>query len=157
MDAKRIDINFVTPRDKTGWPLDPIESLAGRLVGENQYEILETPYFANGLARGDVVSVSLDDGQLWGNHLVRQSGHSTVRVALIVKAERQALQEGVEARGCAFFSGKLRSFYAVNVPPDVDYRPLFEFLSSGLVRKVWEFEESALAAKHESEKKLAKR
>ena len=83
-------------------------------------------------------------------------GWPRVRVALIAKPERQALQEGIEARGCAFFSGKLRSWYAVDVPPDVDYRPLFEFLSEGLARKAWEFEESALADKHVSEKKLTK-
>lgn len=150
-DDKPIEINFITPRDDTCWPPEPFEKLPARHVSGDQYQLLETPFFTKEVARGDIVAVVKDKGQMWADHLVKEGGHSAVQIALHALSERRWLQESVEALGCVFFSGWRKRLFAVDVPPEVNHRLLRDFLLEGKARNAWGIQEGALTAKHRKE------
>jgi len=122
-------------------PDEEIETLWARPLGDQLFELANTPWYAFGLSWHDVIEarVQTPEGFPEFVRVARKSGHRTVRVILSppadVSAESQSVLDGLRALGCGY-EGMRSRFIAVNVPPGADLMAVRQFLiASGLV---WE-------------------
>ncbi|OQP46228.1 hypothetical protein A4H97_31185 [Niastella yeongjuensis] len=114
---------------------------------EGEYYIVDNiPFIANRIALGDTIKVELDteDNAYYFDDFVAVSGNSTIRVfpfndSIIEEIRKQLLHLGCESE--VFLERKI---IAVNVPVDVNYKPVKEYLDNGEETGNWTYEESCL-------------
>ena len=122
-----------------------IESVWARPVGEN-FSIENIPFYAVGLALGDVVSVSIDpDGAKRYQHLVTPSGHSTLQVVVFDRKGVEAVRERLKTMGCASELSDLPTLIAVDVPANIEYGPIRDWLDSLERAETASYREACLA------------
>ena len=73
-------IVFELTPDEDDYPPVSAESLWGIQEGDNTYEIDNTPYYVYGVSKGDWVLTRAESGELIATTIVKQGGHSTIRV-----------------------------------------------------------------------------
>ena len=108
------------------------ESFWAKPLGDNEYEIRNSPFGAYGLNFNDVVIATAEDADKKSEirSLVRRSGHSTLRFYF-----PKDISEDVQTD----FLGKLNSLgasyegmkewhFAVDIPPEVNYNPIIALL-----------------------------
>jgi hypothetical protein len=128
-----------------GWP-PPVDSegLWASPVGEGRYRIVNTPWFAQVLATGDVVTAVEYDGGRWVMQKAQSSGHLTVRVAhpdpAAVLDAFAELGVGGESAGPAY------QIAALDIPPDADLRAIVDRLRAGRSDGTWDYEEACVSA-----------
>lgn len=123
-----------------------IESLWCTQDGDN-YVIDNIPFVAKNISSGDVIKVEYveEENAYYFEEIVEPSGNSTIRVLVDDVELITSIRESLSSLGCeseAFLSRKL---IAVNVPKDIDYRPIRTFLDKGEQDNKWEYQESCLA------------
>jgi hypothetical protein len=108
------------------------------------------PFYATGIACGDVVAVRRDDnGLLWFDSLIAPGGHCTVRVLLAREEDVSPLRERLREMGCASEVSDIRRLISVDVPPTVRYADVRQFLDDGEHEGRFEYEEGCLAQPHD--------
>lgn len=103
------------------------------------------PFYVRGVALEDIVcAVPGMDGELWYDHVLRPSGHSTVRLLFANEADVQEVRDQLRAIGCPSELSDLPRLVAVDIPPDVPYsfvrQKLQEWEGAGRI----EYEEGCL-------------
>lgn len=124
-------------------PHGEVETLWANVVGPDQYEIDNLPWYAYGLSAGDVVEARADaSGQLRVTRVVRKSGNRTIRAILELTTgreltfESQQLLAGLVERGCGY-EGAKKTLVAINIPPVVDLAAIAAYLTDSDFR--WEY------------------
>lgn len=109
------------------------------------------PFVAKRISFGDTIKAEYDeeDKAYYFDDFVEISGNSTLRVyfndaSLIEEIRSQLNQLNCESE--AFLTRKL---IAVNVPKEIDYRPIRKYLEKGEVNGLWVFEESCLCHQYQ--------
>lgn len=93
------------------------------------YEIDNIPFYVQELALGDVISAQPDaSGVLWYSELVQPSGHSTLHLWFAHEKDVASVREALRQMGCASEVSDLPRLVAVDVPPEVPYGKIKEFL-----------------------------
>jgi Domain of unknown function (DUF4265) len=112
---------------------------------EDGYELDNIPFYVKELALGDVVSATAEtDGALYFSKLVRAQGHSTLRLLFSSKENIKPVRDALRQMRCDSEQSDLPSLVAVDVPPEVPYARVKEFLD-GLKRDgVLEYQEACL-------------
>lgn len=123
------------------------ETIWGQLVEEN-YKVDNIPFYAPNLALNDIISVEDDDGVLYFNELIKPSGHSTIQVIFFNQEEIKRVTKVVEQLGCQWEGMKNQPYFAVDVPFNVDYRPVRQFLIQELNNQILDFKEACLSENH---------
>lgn len=123
-----------------------IESLWCTKIGDN-YVVDNIPFIAKRISFGDTITAEYDENEdvYYFDDFVRVSGNSTIRLyfsedKLIEKVRKDLSTWGIESE--VFL---LRKIVALNVPKEVDYKPIKEYLEDGEKRGLWTYEESCLA------------
>lgn len=104
-------------------------------LGNDQYEINNSLWYAYGVSWLDVVYAPLDekDGCAVFQHVVRKAGHRTVRVAFPSPVSPGDLSDralqGLVAMGCSY-EGAWGKLFSVDIPPEVDLGQVRSFLVS---------------------------
>lgn len=112
---------------------------------EDGYQLDNIPFYARGVANGDVVAVRRGpDGELWYDELVKPSGHSTLRRWFAREEDVQKTREELRALGCASELSDLPRLVAVDVPPDVPISLVREKLEQGERDGLFDFGEACL-------------
>ena len=126
-----------------GGPHGEVETLWANIVGPDQYEIDNLPWYAYGISAGDVVEARPDgSGQLRVQRIVRKSGNRTIRIILALTPDRQYTFEsqqvlaGLIERGCDF-EGANKILVAINIPPAIDLSAIASYLTDSGFR--WEY------------------
>lgn len=102
------------------------------------------PFYARGLAWGDIVSATPDpDGLLRYTGLVGASGHSTIRLLFADVRAVQGVRDELRAMGCDS-ELDLPVLVAVDIPPDVPYPPIRDYLAKKERAGILEYEEGCL-------------
>lgn len=128
--------------DEDGYPDFQRESLWATPRGDGTYAIASIPFYTYDAARGDIVSVSEEDGELYFDKLVRQSGNSLLRIIVRGAENVDDVRHMLKEFGCdTEASGR---FVAVDVPAHVDYGPIRDRLLAGEQQDRWGFEEAVL-------------
>jgi hypothetical protein len=71
-------------------------------------------------------------------------GHSTIRVIMYELEQKAATREALHRFGCETEVSHLPSLFAIDVPPNVSYERVVEFLDERASADVLEYEEGAI-------------
>jgi hypothetical protein len=108
------------------------------------YKVDNIPFYAPNLAYNDIISVEEDDGVLYFDSLIKASGHSTVQVIFFeINKEKEVLNK-LEEMGCAWEGMKGGTYYAIDIPPEKDYRIIKEILDIERQNSVLDYKEACL-------------
>lgn len=105
----------------------------------------DIPFFATGVALGDLVSATPEEGAFRFQELVHPSGHSTLRVAISEATDVPAVRGLFEQKGCSVEQSHLPRLIAIDVPPSVPLESLRPVLETGREQGRWDYEEACLA------------
>lgn len=146
------EVAFDLKAEAPDWPPVSVERLWGEKTAvEHEMRLLNVPFFARGVAYGDLVHVRPDQNrhELVFERLNGESGHSTLRITLLDKRTRRDIQDRLREAGCSWeTAAQFAELLAVDVPADGDYRALRDWLKARAGEGVLEFQESAISALH---------
>ena len=138
-------VKLIVPLEKIEVDYPPVdyEELWATPTEEEQYRIENIPFFALGLARGDLVSAAAEQESLRFREVVQASGHSTIRLLVQREDAVPGVVEKFARLGCdsEITYGRL---VALDVPPSVSLEDLREKLELGLAQSTWEYEEACI-------------
>jgi hypothetical protein len=113
-----------------------VETLWAKPVGQNLFQLDNSPFYAYGVSSNDVVEAEPQPGAFpLFKRVVRKSGHRTVRVIIDGLDELGRLTVGIKKLGCSF-EGAWSKLISVDVPPGVALEDVRSFLILG--RFEWE-------------------
>lgn len=121
-----------------------IESAWAEKEGD-YYKLDNILFYAPNYSLGDIVKVENINGQLYVRELVQASGHSTIRIIFYDNELINTTEDWLIKMGCSFEGSDIRTLIAVDIPPDVNYTPIREYLTEGEDRDEWSYQESCLA------------
>lgn len=144
-DSSQVKITFALEQDEDGYPPYAVENLWA-IQRADGFEVDNIPWYAKGIACGDLVAAKPDgDGRLAFERVLRRGGNSTLRVWLSAAAVEkcQQLRQAIEAAGATSELSGTR-FLSVDVPPGA-VSAVWAYLEDGENRGYWEFEVGYLA------------
>jgi hypothetical protein len=121
-----------------------VESLWATKHG-NYYEIDNIPFFAPNIALGDLIDVEEDAGQLHFNRLIKPSGHRTIQVIFFDDSYVIQFGKDLEELGCTWEGSHLKNLISVDVPKEVSYIIVKNYLDKGEKEMYLSYKEACLA------------
>ncbi|CAI8814425.1 DUF4265 domain-containing protein [Pseudomonas zeae] len=112
------------------YPPVSAESLWGNQEGENTYKMDNTPYYVFGVSQGDWILARGGDGELIAVSVIKQGGHSTVRVFASDQKEKSEIIDKLQQMGAGCSSTPELSLFTVDIPTGCDFFEVDEYLSS---------------------------
>jgi len=119
------------------------ESVWATKQGE-YYRIDNIPFLAPSIALHDVVSVEEDDGALYFNELIEASNHSTIQMIIFNEGEVPQIGRELEVLNCSWEGSHIKNLIAIDVPNDVSYQVVKEYLDKGEEENRWSYKEACL-------------
>lgn len=110
-----------------------LKTLWATKVGEDRYQIDNSPFYAYGVSWQDIVSAPFDQNEDFPTFqkIVSKSGHRTVRVIFDPPVEdgnaSDQLLQGLVSRGCTY-EGANRGYMSIDVPPSVELQTIRQYL-----------------------------
>ncbi|MEU7306200.1 DUF4265 domain-containing protein [Streptomyces sp. NPDC007206] len=151
--AKLFKVAFDLTAERPNWPPVSVERLWGEKTGVKfEIRIVNIPFFARGIAFGDLVRVRPDNErrELVFDEFTRESGHSTVRIITLRQEFKSELEARLAESGCSWeLAPRLENYMAVDIPSTVEYRELREWLISRTSAGEIEIQESAISKLHQ--------
>ena len=122
------------------------ESLWCIRKGDN-YIIDNIPFVAKRVSLGDTIKVKYDPDEkaYYFDDFVSVSGNTTVRVYFYDEKIIEDTRDVLNGLGCELEAFMARNILAINVPENIDYKPIKKYLDQGEVEGMWQYEESCLA------------
>lgn len=148
-----VKVIFDLERDEDGYPPADYEHLWAKPLGDNLYEVDNTPFFVRGVSTADVVVAEPDaDNNLRFKSVKEPSQHTTLRVIVFrevsdarpIEERVRDLRSQLTNLGCSSELSHLPGLIAVDVPPEVPVDLVTDVLAEGEGRDLWEYEEAAL-------------
>ena len=130
----------------TDWHDYSAETLWATPIGNNEFVLENSPFFANELSFMDTIYAEVKEENDFPEfkHVTKRGGHSTYRIVLENATTLEKYNEYIKPLndiGCTFEGFKERQ-YALDVPPETDINKAFELLKIGESDEVWFFESS---------------
>lgn len=116
---------------------------------ENGYQLDNILFYAKDFSFGDIVSVIESNGELLVSSLIEENGHSTLRVLLANEEMVPFVREELKHYGCSTELSNMKNLIAVDIPPNVSYKEIREYLDKGEVEEKWEYQEACIASNHQ--------
>jgi hypothetical protein len=127
------------------YPPFEVESLWGVKIVDSIFRIDNIPFYIRGIALGDVVRAKpTTDGALQFESIVKNSGHSTVRVVFFKPEAQEDLCKNLEALGCQWEGAFEPSLIAIDVPPSSNLSVVLELLKTGCEKDLFDYEEGVV-------------
>jgi Domain of unknown function (DUF4265) len=124
-----VKILFRMERDARGWPPVDVEGIWATRASEGGFIVDNTPFYARGIALGDVVAAVEVDGELYFSKILAEGGHGTIRILLKNQAQLEEVSRRVEGFGCEIEYAPPR-LIAVDVVPGAAVDELLGYLAS---------------------------
>lgn len=142
MKNKNIRVFFV---QKVGDEEFETESLWCLTDGDH-FVIDNIPFIAGRIALGDMIRAAFDedDQQYYFEDFVASSGNTTVRIFFKDGRDAETLRKWLSENGCESEVLMAKKIIAVNIPREVNYSPIKEYLDNGENSGIWTYEESCL-------------
>lgn len=122
-----------------------VESVLAEKEGE-YFRIQSIPFFAPNIALNDLVSVEIEkDGALYFDKLIEASGHSTLQIVFFNEKEISPTLETLQKLGCVWNGEALETLVNVDIPKDVSYFPIKEYLDEGEKNELLSYKEASLS------------
>ena len=110
-----------------------VETLWATSLGEDQYKLDNSPFYAYSVSWEDVVYAPFDpdEERPTFQHVVKKSGNRTVRVIFDPPVEdgnpSDTLLKGLVARGCSY-EGANPAYIVINIPPGIELLDIRQYL-----------------------------
>jgi hypothetical protein len=114
------------------------------------YRLIHVPAFAPNLAVGDIVRVEFDDGEFHFDKLIEESGNSTIHIILFKPDSKDRVIRILTRFRCVVNSHVADNYLVINIPPDVYYQPVRDYLLSEKLDENIDFKEACLSRLHVS-------
>lgn len=124
-----------------------LESAWAVRIDDNTYKLDNILFYAPEYSFGDIVSTEERNGELYVTGLVRESGHSTVRILFNDVNDVIDTRIKLKDMGCDSEISNISSLISIDIPPDVDYKIIRQYLESGEEQGKWGYEEACIAHK----------
>jgi hypothetical protein len=141
-ETARFKVIFRLQQDENGYPPVGLEGVWAERLADGTFKIDNVPFHTYEAACDDIVSAEERDGRLFFTALIQPSGNTLLRVIAYNPSTVPEIRTALIALGCQ--TEATGSLVAVNVPKEVDYVPVFEFLKRGMDEGRWGFEEAVL-------------
>lgn len=133
------------------WPPASVESLWAVEQGDGTARLDNVPWFARGMACGDVVATASDEeGVQWAGEVVRRSENCTIRLIVLWDGGSGAARQSVISafRELGVFGEGIERFgmVALDVPPTADLAKVQRLLNHGVTKEWWDMEEGCITA-----------
>jgi hypothetical protein len=109
------------------------------------YRIDNIPFMVSNIALYDLVSVEEDEGALYFEALIEASGHSVIQLVIFDEESVISVAKQLETFGCHWEGSHVKKLISIDIPKDVDYKPIKAFLRQGEVSGIWTFKEACLS------------
>ena len=123
-----------------------VESVWASKEGD-YYRIKNIPFFAPNLAYDDLIDVEEDEGELYFEDIIEESGNSTIQLIIFDENNISLVTQTLDSFKCGWEGSYLKSYFSVNVPKEVDYKLIREYLQYGREQKIFDYQEACLAHK----------
>ena len=134
-------ISFKLEQDENGYPPDKWEVLWASESGDGLYCVDNIPFFVYGISGGDLISASGEGDRLVFRELVSASSNTVFRLYLSNADEMQPVRDSLRALGCESELSHLPKLVAVEVPAEVKFEPIADFLEKGEENGRWRYDE----------------
>ncbi|MET8245992.1 DUF4265 domain-containing protein [Streptomyces sp. NPDC005202] len=133
------------------WPPAGVENLWAVDQGDGTVKLDNVPWFARGIACGDVLAASPDEvGVLWAGDVVRPSENCTIRLIVFRDggsgAARQSVLDAFRQLGVGGEGIERFGMVALDVPPTADLAQVQRLLDHGVAKEWWDMEEGCVTA-----------
>jgi hypothetical protein len=152
----QVRVRFRLEREDDGWPPVESEGVWAIPCGADEYRLDNVPWFARGVAYGDLVRAVADEHDvLWVESTLRWSGRYTIRVIPLGDGPAQAECEGIIGTflplGVECENG-LPSFkiVALDIPPTAHLPEIKRLLNDGEADGRWGYEEGCIDSRWKS-------
>jgi hypothetical protein len=146
----QVKVRFRLDRQDEDWPPVESEGVWATPSGAAEYRLDNVPWFARGIAFGDLVSATPDeDGVLWVDRQVEWSGRYTIRVIPLgdrpSEDECRAVIDAFQPLG-AECEGGLPAFkiVALDIPPTARLAEIKTLLDDGQADGRWGYDEGCI-------------
>lgn len=126
---------------------DSIESAWAKKV-KNGYQLENVLFYASNFSYGDIVQIKELAGDLYVTDLVEEKGHSTIRILFQEIAIIPEVRKRLRVLGCSSELSNIAELIAVDIPPEVSYSIIRQYLDQGEEQGKWEYQEACIAAGH---------
>jgi hypothetical protein len=138
-----VKVIVLLEQEEEDYPPVDYEELWTTPLGEGLYRIENIPFFARGIARGDIVSAVEEDEALIFQGVEEPSGHSTIRLIIYNETAVPTVIERFERLGCVSET-TFNKLVALDVPPSLSLEDLRERLDLGFTQGQWDYEEACI-------------
>lgn len=111
----------------------------------NYFRIKNIPFFAPNISYDDLISVEEDEEELFFEDIIETSGNSTLQIIIYNKNDIADITKTIEHLGCGWEGSHLEGYISVNVPKEVDYTNVREYLDKMLGMEKLDYKEACLA------------
>ena len=147
----RVKISIALEKDEDDYPPADFESLWASPLGGGLYRVENIPFFAAGVALGDVIFAQPEQDLLRFRSVVQPSGHKTLRVMVYDKQEVSAVRELLKKLGCDVEQSHIPGLISVDMPPTASLPEVRRILAEGEAQERWGYEEAWLDSAEESQ------
>ncbi|MFH6995148.1 DUF4265 domain-containing protein [Flavobacterium sp. FlaQc-48] len=109
------------------------------------YRIKNIPFFAPNLAYDDLISVEDDNGELFFDDILEESGNSTIQLIIYNEKDIEDITKKIESFECGWEGSHLKGHISVNVPREICYKAVKIFLNNEFVDKKLDYKEACLS------------
>ncbi len=113
-------------------------------LGNNLYQIDNIPFYAPSISYNDIITVENEDGILYFDSLEKSLGHSTVQVVFFDDSKSKSLLRELVSLGCRWEGMKNEPYYAIDIPPNIDYESIRILLNEAFESGYLDYKESCL-------------
>ena len=141
-DRKKID--FQLTKDEDDYPPVEWESLWAIPVGAGLWEVDNIPFFVYGVSNRDIVAAVAADGRLRFAQVISKGGHTTLRLIFEDLESVARVRADLRRLGCLTEGSHLKRLVSVDVPPNVEFRRVREYLEKEAKESGLEYEDGCL-------------
>jgi hypothetical protein len=148
-----VHVIFPLEVDDDGWPPVDSERMWASVVGADLYRLENTPWFATGVAEGDIVQAKARADGEWPFfvEVAEWSGNCTIRIIPLKDGELMGDQGRVldlfSALGVTGEGAGSYPIVALTVPPDLELERIKALLVEGEQRGWWGYEEGCVGGR----------
>lgn len=126
------------------------ETLWIDFLGDDRYQIKNIPFYTRNIAYNDIITVEEEDGNLYFDELIEPSEHSTVQIVFFNHDLIQQTIKDLEEFNCSWEGINEQEIIAVDVPSDVNYKSIKEYLDKRLGDDILDYREAAISETHQN-------
>ncbi|PUB33020.1 uncharacterized protein DUF4265 [Elizabethkingia sp. YR214] len=125
-----------------------VETLWAEFKEDIKYQIKNIPFFAPNIAFNDIITVEEENGNLHFDEIINASEHSTIQIVFFNEKEIDKVIKDIELLNCSWEGMYNQKLLAIDIPPNVNYSIIKEYLTTQFNSNIIDFKESCLSETH---------